>query len=374
MPVSTSFTQFLLDFITAQKQVVVDRISLLIQEGYSTFRDNQLFAQFRGLFQAFEDFFRPDTVSLPSQRISGLSTSSQEKKLLETLPSIELSDLIQDENTIQKKSVPSYVGILQHMNFLQSQVMEGIRNDRMKRLDQDEIPAIQKMFTLNGQNNLSVEEKAVIHAIRETNKDIISQQAKVGYQGYCDALQVLHQNFIRKLESLLELTIQGLLENGIVRTGALESLFQKGVDCNELVEILIETKAYNEPKDIEKVNREFSESKRQLLNISATSHVLNDMGLAKNLAKKVIKMLEIILLGSEWTGYSAVGLPGSIGAVIITNAVFFILANEKFINQVRTYARIHQQGNDRYADTLMKRILPIIVSKTIRIEKRIDVP
>lgn len=161
-----------------------------------------------------------------------------------------------------------------------------------------------------------------------------------------------------KVRDIMKSSVEGGLESGNIKNASFSNLFKKGEGRNELLQELLGKKSYDNLSEIAEVADQFAKDGRQLLNTSGTAHVASDLNASKEVAKQVTKNLAYIF-GTAAGGYSAAGLTGAIGAVGAPYVVSNLMSDPKFINAARAYAIARKNGQEKYANTLLKKLVPM---------------
>jgi hypothetical protein len=166
-----------------------------------------------------------------------------------------------------------------------------------------------------------------------------------------------------KIREIMEKSIEGdLSKDGTIMTGSFSKLFKKGEKRQDLLEELLGKKSYNNLEEIADIAAEFSKSGRNLLNTSGTAHALLDAADFKEGKENIGKILGYLFGGygaSKLVSAAGVPLPVSatVAATLNPYTISLLLSNKNFITQARVYALARKRGQEKYANTILKRLV-----------------
>jgi|SRR5271156_1146236 len=136
-----------------------------------------------------------------------------------------------------------------------------------------------------------------------------------------------------------------LKEEGL-STANFVNLFKKEKG-EETLQALLGPKTYKDMSEISEIALEFKKSNRELLNTSGTAMASADI----NRLEKLVKTGFGVMLGTP-----IVGLPGAIGTAATPYLVSKMVANPRIVAKARAYAIARQQGNTKYAQTILNEL------------------
>lgn len=170
--------------------------------------------------------------------------------------------------------------------------------------------------------------------------------------------EIFNQLKQTKLREILEsATTSGGLEKGSLGTAQFSKLFNKKEGKQEIIEALLPNKkAYNDLSDIATIAQEFSDSGRELLNTSGSALVHADMDRIMKVATEGLKVLFGQSAVGTATGVALGPLAGATVGIMGPRVTSKLMSNPKIVSQARAYALARNKGQDKYAETILKRL------------------
>jgi hypothetical protein len=215
--------------------------------------------------------------------------------------------------------------------FFKEEIADRFRTDLARSLMTREIP-LDAYTKMNSIESVKLLEKSAGNEAKA--KEIIDSLKKA------------------KAREIIETATVGGLESGSLSSAQFAKLFNKGEKKQELLEYLLGKKEYNKMAEIGKISQAFSDSGKELLNTSGTAIAGSD-----------IKKLDEITTGILATLFFSQPIGATITAgsmVAIPNVLSRVVSNPKIMDQARTYALARQKGNDKYANTILKKLINMI--------------
>jgi len=150
------------------------------------------------------------------------------------------------------------------------------------------------------------------------------------------------------------------LQDEALRVSPFINVFNRKEKTAELLESLVGKPQFNKFAEISEIAEEFKHANQELLNTSRTALTASEIAKAEKLTKGVLSTL---LNGAVGSGVGAMAGIGSTGGAIVgigmPNLMSRLVANPKFVNEVRAYAIARKNNRQVYSETILKRLIKL---------------